>query len=111
MARTTLCKTNIVTDYVGRISVASLHSGDPGTTGTGELAGGSPAYARKAPTFGTITTSASGLALFDVESSDEVGGGGLWDDSANFLEGGALPTVTFVSQGKYQLTINVTAGG
>lgn len=49
---------------------ASLHTGDPGTTGVNEATGGSPAYARKAITWaavsgGTITT-ATTAQTFDV---------------------------------------------
>ena len=59
----------------------SLHSADPGLTGTNELSGGSPAYARKQNTY---PASASGTLqnntaiLFDVPAGDVVGWG-IWD--------------------------------
>lgn len=109
MARTTLCKNNMVTDYIARISVQALYAADPGTTGTGEIAGGSPAYARVAPTAGTVSGgSGSMTALFNVESGDTVGGAGNIDSSGNLLEGGPLTPVTFTGQGKYQLTTNIS---
>lgn len=49
---------------------ASLHTGDPGTTGVNEATGGSPAYARKAITWAAVSagqiTTATTAQLFDV---------------------------------------------
>lgn len=47
---------NAMLDAVG-ISHVSLHSAFPGTTGANEISGGSPAYARKAITFGAAAAS------------------------------------------------------
>lgn len=38
------------------ITHASLHTGDPGTSGANEASGGSPAYARVPVSFGAATT-------------------------------------------------------
>lgn len=59
---------------------ASLHSGDPSTTGANELSGGSPAYARKAVTWAASATgqkSNSAGLTFDVPAST-VAYIGLW---------------------------------
>lgn len=59
---------------------ASLHSGDPSTTGANELTGGSPAYARKGITYAAAATGtkANSAALtFDVPAST-VTHVGLW---------------------------------
>ena len=59
---------------------ASLHSGDPSTTGANELTGGSPAYAREAITYAAAATGtkANSAALtFDVPAST-VAHVGLW---------------------------------
>lgn len=61
---------------------ASLHSGDPSTTGANELTGGTPAYARKALTWGsasagqavTVTTAQA----FDVPAATTVVFVGFW---------------------------------
>ena len=61
----------------------SLHTGDPGTTGVNEVTGGSPAYARKAVTWGTVATgqraTATTAQLFDVPTSTTVYHVGFWD--------------------------------
>lgn len=78
------------------INAASLHSAFPGTTGTNELSGGSPAYAQK-----TITVNAASggqrllnaAVTFDVPAST-VRWVGFWN-SATFVgcapNGGATP--------------------
>jgi hypothetical protein len=73
---------NAITHY-------SLHTGNPGSSGTNEVTGGSPAYARKAATW---AAAASGLrsnsvaAAFDVPGSTTVYFAGAWDalTSGNF---------------------------
>lgn len=48
---------------------ASLHNGNPGTTGANEISGGSPAYARKATTFNAASAGSRALnadVTFDV---------------------------------------------
>lgn len=61
---------NAMLDGLGSVAVyASLHTANPGSTGTSEATGGSPAYARKAITWnaasaGSKTTAAS--VTFDV---------------------------------------------
>lgn len=43
---------NSMLDHLGTlVGFASLHTADPGTSGTSEVAGGAPAYARKAITW------------------------------------------------------------
>lgn len=60
---------------------ASLHSGDPSTTGANELTGGSPAYARKAITYAAASggTRANSAALtFDIPAATTVTHVGFW---------------------------------
>jgi hypothetical protein len=69
----------------GGITHAALHSGYPGTTGANnELAGGSPAYARKAVTLAAAsggTKALNGtLPTFDVPGSTTVSWLSYWDD-------------------------------
>ena len=59
---------------------ASLHTGDPSTTGANEMTGGSPAYARKGITWAASSTGTkanSAACLFDVPAST-VAYVGLW---------------------------------
>ena len=60
---------------------ASLHSAYPGNTGANEIAGGSPAYARKAKTWNASSSASvddSNAPTFDVPASTTVGWIGLW---------------------------------
>lgn len=62
---------------------ASLHTGDPSTTGANEMTGGSPAYARKSITYAASSTGTkanSAACLFDVPAST-VTHVGLWSAS------------------------------
>jgi hypothetical protein len=77
----------------------SLHSAYS-TTGTNELTGGSPAYARKAATWAAAAAGAKATSagmVFDVPAGSSVGWVGLWDASTagNFLgmtpNGGGVP--------------------
>jgi hypothetical protein len=93
---------------------ASLHSSDPGTTGANEISGGSPAYARKAVTWGAASNGqVTVTATFDVASGVTVGGGGLWSAASggNFLNGGTVSPQTFSQQGTYQLTYTFSVAG
>lgn len=89
----------------------SLHSTDPGTSGTGEIVGGSPAYARQLGAW--AAASADQMSMAGAETFDIPGGGtsvgwfGAWDavSGGTFLGGGALSaTEVFNSQGTYTLT-------
>lgn len=60
---------------------ASLHSADPASNGANEIAGGSPAYARQAitwgsPANGSVASAAS--ATFNVAASSTVAYVGYW---------------------------------
>lgn len=59
----------------------SLHSGDPSTTGANELAGGAPAYARKAVTWAAASAGSKAISAavtFDVPASTTVRYVGMW---------------------------------
>lgn len=91
---------------------ASLHVSDPGDSGTGEVTGGSPAYARKAVTWGTAGTPTAGEVaatnqpIFDVPSGVTITYVGVWSASSGgtFYGGGEVPAEAFGSQGTYTLT-------
>lgn len=80
MPHTTTGRNNML----GAIGVthASLHSGFPGNTGANEIAGGAPAYARKAVTFAAAAAGAraqTGSASFDVPAATTVRFVAFWD--------------------------------
>lgn len=101
---------NVMLDALGAVAVfASLHTADPGTTGASEVAGGSPAYARKAITWnassgGDLDNNAN--PTFDVPASTTVAYFGLWSAASGgtFYGGGALAaSETYSAQGTYTL--------
>lgn len=101
---------NAMLDHLASLAdFASLHSADPGTTGTNELSGGSPAYARKAITWnaaagGSLDNNAN--PVFDVPPLTTVSWAGLWTEATGgtFLGSIDLTDEAFVGQGLYTLT-------
>jgi hypothetical protein len=90
------------------VTHVSLHTGDPSTTGANEVAGGSPAYARKsvtwaAPSAGTI--SSSNAQVFDVPAATTITYAGYWDaaTSGNFYGSRAITSESFTGQGTYTI--------
>lgn len=102
---------NLMLDALGAVAVyASLHTADPGTSGTSEVAGGSPAYARKAITWnaaasGNLDNNAN--PTFDVPAGTTITHFGLWSASSGgtYYGGGSLSaSESFTGQGTYNLT-------
>lgn len=95
------------------LSWASIHSADPGATGTSEITGGSPAYARKALTWNAAASkigavTGGNLPVFDVAAGTTCAFMGFWSavSGGTFRGSQALSsTETFVGQG----TLTVTA--
>jgi hypothetical protein len=59
----------------------SLHTANPGATGTNEVTGGSPAYARQANTWNAAASGEAALTAnetFDVPASTTITHVGLW---------------------------------
>ena len=93
----------------------ALFSADPGATGTatGELSGGSPAYARKPGAWGAPNASAiSGTATFDVASGSTVAFVGACvgavGGTADVRDSVAVTSQPFASQGTYTATSTYT---
>ena len=96
----------------------SLHSGDPTTTVAtalaNEIAGGSPAYARKQLNLNAAAAGAKSLAasaVFDIQAGDSFSHYGLWrvasaGAAADFIGSGALTAAegAYGSQGTYTVT-------
>lgn len=90
----------------------SLHTGNPGTTGANEVAGGS--YIRVATTWGTPSGGSmlGTQVTINVPVSTTITNWGLWSTSTagNYYDGGQLPTaVTFNVAGTYLITVTLTA--
>ena len=99
---------NVMLDNLG-ITHASLHTASPGDTGTNEVTGGAPAYARKAISFGAAAAGAidsSTAPVFDVPSGTTVTHVGFWSalTAGIFKAYAAVTNEVFGSQGTYTLS-------
>lgn len=108
MAETLASQNQRIADYIAEVTAVSLHSANP-PTAANEIAGGSPAYARVAPTYQANTANGtadlgSGGITFNVPGGVTVNSYGLWKGSA-FFNGAALTTAeTYAGQGTFNLT-------
>jgi hypothetical protein len=101
----------LMLDALGAVAVfASAHSADPGTTGTDEVAGGTPAYIRKAIAWaaaaaGSMAKTASAV-VFDIEGGDTVAFVGYWsaETAGTFYGSADVTDEVFGGQGTYTLT-------
>lgn len=103
----TTAKNSMLTHISGLIDDVSLHSADPGTTGTNELIGGSPAYARKTPTWDTAASGEMALDAdieFDIPASSTVAWVGFWDGATFMGKAELSASEAYASQGTYTLT-------
>lgn len=89
----------------------SLHTADPGSTGTSEASGGSPAYARKQTTW----TAATGGVVNGSQVTIDVPAGtytfaGLWTaaTAGTFIDKVAITTTTLGGQGQVLVTPSFT---
>jgi hypothetical protein len=101
---------NVMLDGLAAVCTrAALHSGDPGgaNSATNELTGGSPAYARKAITWGAAAAGSmdeTSSPTFDVPAST-VAWVSFWNTAGTvrYLKKQVTSEV-FAAQGTYQLT-------
>lgn len=111
---TTAEKNSLATKYGSDAAYAALFTADPGTTGTAgsEVTGGSPAYARKAITWGAAANGVtSGSVTFDVPTGTTITFAGVCSavSGDNLLDRVAIASQQFSSQGTYALTLTFTA--
>lgn len=98
---------NLMLNALGAaVETVSLHTADPGSNGANEVSGGSPAYARKAITWGAAASGAiddaTNGATFDVPAGVTVTHVGFWD-GATFMASDAVTNEVFAAQGTYTL--------
>lgn len=92
-------------------SHAALYTTAPGGSAGTEPSGGSPAYARKALTWGAPSNGVSTATVtFDVPTGTTIVGAGVHTaiTAGTYLDGGSVTSQAFASQGTYQLTLTVT---
>lgn len=113
MVATNTQKSSLAGKYASDAVYGALFTSDPGATGavTGEVTGGSPAYARKAIAWGSPTNGVvSGTATFDIPAGTTLTFGGICSGAtgANLLDKVAITSQTFNSQGQYVATYQYT---
>jgi len=103
----------LATAYATGAPYGALFTADPGTAdaATGEVTGGSPAYARKTLGWSAAAASAvTGTATFDVPASTTVTYFGVANAAtgANVRDSSTIGPQTFASQGTYTVTPTYT---
>lgn len=105
----------MATAYGTAAPYGALFTADPGTAdaATNEVTGGSPAYNRKAITWGAASASAiTGAPTFDVPSGTTVNYAGVASSvtpaAATVRDSVAVTAQAFASQGTYQVTYTYT---
>ncbi|NUS01912.1 MAG: hypothetical protein HOV97_05035 [Nonomuraea sp.] len=99
---------NAAAGFTAQATLMSLHTADPGATGASEVAGGSPAYARKTVTWtagavdGQYTAT---VGTFDVPVGTIVTYVGLRQTDGTFLDSVSIPPQDFTAA---QGTLNLT---
>lgn len=99
----------VANGYTAAAVAGSVHTADPGTTGTSEATGGSPAYARKSLAWTPGTTgTATASAVYDLASGTNAAWTGIWSavTAGTFRDKGDIVDQAFSSQGT--LTVNYT---
>lgn len=100
-------KNTLATAYGGAATYGALYTTAPGGSAGTEVTGGSPAYARKALTWGSPTNGVvTATATFDVPSGATVVGAGVHTASTGgtYLDGATVTSQAFGSQGTYAAT-------
>lgn len=110
--QTSTMKNTLSDAYKGAATHGALTTTAPGgTTGT-EVSGGSPAYARKALSWGSSTAGvvSATAAVFDVPASTTVVGFEVFSaiTAGTYLDGVGITSQTFASQGTYTITPTFT---
>jgi hypothetical protein len=105
----------MATAYGVAAPYGTLFTADPGTSGTvtGEVTGGSPAFARKAISWGAASSSAiTGSPVFDIPAGTTVTYAGVAVSStlttADLRDKVAVTSQAFASQGTYTVTFTYT---
>lgn len=101
---------HLMLDGFGTTAVfVSLHTADPATAGTGEVTGGTPAYARKSISWAAAATGSKSnntSIIFDVPAATTINHLGYWSavTAGTFYGSRVLDTAqTFATQGTYTI--------
>jgi hypothetical protein len=110
--QTTVQKNTLATAYANAATHGALYSTVPGASQGTELTGGSPAYARRALSWGAASGGVTSVTptAFDVASGSTVAGAGVHTaiTAGTYLDGASVTSQGFSSQGTYALTLTYT---
>lgn len=109
--QTTTEKNNLATKYATDAAYGALYTTAPGASAGTEPSGGSPAYARKALSWGSASGGVvTATATFDVPAGATIVGIGLHSavTAGTYLDGTAVTSQAFASQGTYTVTFTYT---
>lgn len=109
--QTNTMKTTLATAYKNAATYAAVYTTAPGASAGTEPSGGTPTYARKLISWGTVTNGVvSATVTFDIPTGTTLVGAGVHDaiTAGNYLDGGAVTSQAFASQGTYTLTLTYT---
>ena len=104
-------KNTLASAYGTAAAYGALYTTAPGGTAGTEPSGGSPAYARKALTWGAPTNGVITVtATFDVPTGATIVGSGVHTaiTAGAYLDGGAVTSQAFASQGTYLCVFTYT---
>lgn len=109
--QTVTMRNALATAYGTNAAYGALYTTAPGGSAGTEVTGGSPAYARKALSWGAAASSVVTVtATFDVPASTTVVGAGVHTalTAGTYLDGASVTSQAFASQGTYALTFTYT---
>lgn len=112
MAIQTVTQRNtLATAYGAAALYAAVYTTAPGGSAGTEPSGGSPAYARKSITWGAASASViTATVVFDIPTGTTIIGAGVHTaiTAGTYLDGGAVTSQAFASQGTYTLVLTYT---
>lgn len=109
--KTTALKNTLADAYGAAAPYGAIYTTSPTATAGTEPTGGSPAYARKALTWGAAVNGvATAVATFDVPTGVTIVGVGVHSalTAGTYLDGGDITSQVFSSQGTLQVTFSYT---
>lgn len=109
--QTNTMKNTLSDAYKGAALYAALYTTVPGGSAGTEVTGGSPAYARKSISWGASSAGVTTASVtFDVPTGTTIAGAGVHTavTAGTYLDGGAVTSQAFASQGTYTLTLTYT---
>jgi hypothetical protein len=109
--QTTTEKNALATKYGTDAAYGAIYTTAPGASAGTEPSGGSPAYARKALSWGAASGGVvTATATFDVPAGTTIVGVGVHTalTAGTYLDGASVTSQAFASQGTYAVTFTYT---